>query len=442
MERRASLYTVGCRLNQSETAIFSHQLRISGFTLVPFGEPTDLFILNTCSVTHGAEADCRRAIRQTLQRSPDAFVAVTGCYAQTGSSAIGMIPGVDLIVGSQHKMAVLNLIPSLEKRQTPEFVRGIPTRDDFVVDGIGDFESTRATLKVQDGCDFMCSFCNIPFARGRERSRNMEDLLREAQALVEIGHQEIVLSGVNIGRYMSAGYSFLDLLKELETVPGVRRIRISSIEPTTIPDELISHMGTSPILCHHLHVPLQSGDDHVLQRMHRRYSVREYRLFMEKVVQAIPDVCLGTDVMVGFPGETDEQFERTVEVLQSLPFSYLHVFSYSERVGTAAEKLKDTVPSRSIQSRSKTLRALSHAKRLESTQLYIGRTVSVLFESQDAQGYWSGLTDTYVRVRVQSSEKLKNTMRRVEIVGLMGHQALGEFLPLNQGSKIELVMAS
>ncbi len=303
MKLRASVHTVGCRLNQSETAIFSHQLQSSGFQLVPFGEETDLFILNTCSVTHGAETDCRRAIRQTLNRSPKAFIAVTGCYAQTGTSTLGLMPGVDLIVGSQHKMDLLDFIPSLEKNNTPEIVRGIPTRDDFVINGVGSFKSTRATLKIQDGCDFMCSFCNIPFSRGRERSRTMSDLLREGQALVSCGHKEIVISGVNIGKYESNGYSLLDVIRRLEELHGIVRIRISSIELTTIPDDLLDHMAHSSILCHYLHVPLQSGDDSVLRRMLRRYSVCEYRERIEKAARMIPGACFGTDVMVGFPGE-------------------------------------------------------------------------------------------------------------------------------------------
>ncbi len=442
MERRASVHTVGCRLNQSETAVFSHQLRTAGFQVVPFGAPTDLFILNTCSVTHGAEADCRRAIRRTLQRSPNAFIAVTGCYAQTGASTLGMIPGVDLIVGSQHKMAVLDLIPSLEKRNAPEIVRGNPNRDDFVIDGIGHFETTRATLKVQDGCDFMCSFCNIPFARGRERSRTMDDLLREGQALVDRGHKEIVLSGVNIGQYESEGYSFLDVIKHLEKVSGIVRIRISSIEPTTIPDALLEHMAHSSILCPYLHVPLQSGDDGVLRRMHRRYSVREYVEFIEKAAHIIPGTCFGTDVMVGFPEEGENEFERTVDVVNALPFSYLHVFSYSERPGTAAEKFEAKVHPRTIQARSKKLRAISQAKRLANCQRYIGKTVSVLFEQRDTHGCWTGLTDTYVRVRIRADEDLENELRTVHIAGIIGDKAIGELVVQNTKSEKLLVMVS
>ena len=442
MKRRASLHTVGCRLNQAETAVFSHQLRASGFQLVPFGEPTDLFVLNTCSVTHGAEADCRRAIRRTLQRSPNAFVAVTGCYAQTGASVLGTIPGVDLIVGSRHKMALVDLIPSLEKNPVPDIVRGYPDRDDFVVHGIGAFDTTRATLKMQDGCNFMCAFCNIPFARGRERSRRIDDLLREGRELVDRGHKEIVLSGVNIGRYASNGYAFLDAVKALETIPGIVRIRISSIEPTTIPDALLEHMAHSPVLCRHLHVPLQSGDDDVLRRMHRRYSVREYTDFMRRAVQVIPDVCLGTDVMVGFPGEDDTAFGHTLDVIDALPFSYLHVFPYSKRQGTASERFGGTVQPRAIQERSRQLRRRSHAMRLAAYQRYCGTTVPVLFEQRDTNGCWNGLTDTYVRVSVRTDEDVENTLCMVRVAGLMGDKVVGELAEYALNTQAPDVMVS
>ncbi|MBQ27627.1 MAG: tRNA (N(6)-L-threonylcarbamoyladenosine(37)-C(2))-methylthiotransferase MtaB [Nitrospiraceae bacterium] len=442
MKQRASLHTVGCRLNQSETAIFFHQLQASGFQLVPFGEPTDLFILNTCSVTHSAEADCRRAIRRTMQHSPNAFIAVTGCYAQTGASSLGMIHGVDLIVGSQHKMTVLDLIPSLKKQNTPEIVRGHPTRDNFIIDGVGYFESTRATLKVQDGCDFMCSFCNIPFARGRERSRTMDDLLREGQALIDRGHKEIIISGVNVGKYESAGYSLLDVIRRLEKLPGIIRIRISSIEPTTIPDALLEHMAHSSILCHYLHVPIQSGDDDILRRMHRRYSVCEYKECIEKAARMIPGACFGTDVMVGFPGEGENEFAHTIDVINALPLSYFHVFSYSERPGTAAGKFEEKVHPHIIKARSKQLRTISKTKRLASYHRYIGECVSVLFEQRDTAGYWTGLTDTYVRVSVRTDEDLANKLRLVHVAGIMGDKAVGELVGKNTKPEKRLVMVS
>jgi len=270
----------------------------------------------------------------------------------------------------------------------------------------------------------------------------MDDLLREGKALVDRGHKEIVLSGVNIGQYESEGYSFLDVIKQLERISGILRIRISSIEPTTIPDALLEHMAHSSILCHYLHIPLQSGNDAVLRDMHRRYLVSDYVEFIEKAARMIPGACFGTDVMVGFPGEGEKEFAHTVDVLNTLPFSYLHVFSYSERPGTAAEKFAAKVHPRTVQLRSKHLRAMSHAKRLANNQKYIGQSVSVLFEHRDAEGYLTGLTDTYVRVGVRTDEDLKNQLRTVHIAGLMGDRVLGELVVQSNRSEKPLVMVS
>ncbi len=438
---RASLYTVGCRLNQAETAIFSNQLKTTGYDIVPFGKSTDLFILNTCSVTHGAETDCRRAIRRTLQHSPNAFIAITGCYAQTGAATLAGIPGVDLIVGSEHKMQLLKFVTSLRKQKVPQTFLGNPSREDFLLEGAGDFETTRATLKVQDGCDFMCSFCNIPFARGRERSRQMSDLLREAQLLAKRGHKEIVLSGVNIARYNSEDYSLLDVIINLEKVSGIHRIRISSIEPTTISEKLLNHMAASHILCSYLHIPLQSGNDNVLQRMRRRYSSRDYIDFIKKATEIVPNVTLGTDVMVGFPGETALEFQDTLDTLRQLPFSYFHVFSYSERQGTAAQKLDSKLHPSIIHERSKILRDLSQFKQIAASHKQTGKIVSVLFEERDKEGYWSGLTDTYIRVKVRTDDNIKNTISNVKIIGIIGRTALGELLTHDNHQKVLPVLA-
>ncbi|HZS11752.1 MAG TPA: tRNA (N(6)-L-threonylcarbamoyladenosine(37)-C(2))-methylthiotransferase MtaB [Nitrospirales bacterium] len=363
---RASLHTLGCRLNQSETATLADRLRRDGYQLVPFGQPTDLLVLNTCSVTEHAESDCRYAIRHTLRHSPNAFVAVTGCYAQTGVEELRSLDGLDLIVGTQHKMQLPDLLPRpLRKRPAADVLhtRTID-RETFTVPGAGEYDTTRASLKVQDGCDFMCAFCLIPFARGHERSRDVDDILREARALAARGHRELVLTGVNIGRYREGGRTLLDVIDRLETIAGLDRIRVSSIEPTTIPDALLDRMVGSSKLCRHLHVPLQSGDDGILSSMKRRYTVAEYAAFVERAAARVPDIAIGTDVMVGFPGETEAAFERTVRLSNDLPFSYLHVFSYSERPGTAANRLPDTVPSSIIAARSRTVSDISRAKRL------------------------------------------------------------------------------
>ena len=316
MKKHVTFYTVGCRLNQSETAVLTDRLTGMGYQKVAYGEPTDVLVLNTCTVTENAEADCRRIIRQTLRRSPHAFVAVTGCYAQTGVTILQNIPGVDLVLGNQYKMLLPDYVEELSRvrKHSAPVIRhsGMLDRDDFVQDGVGAYATTRANLKIQDGCNFMCSFCLIPFARGRERSRLIEDTIREAERLVERGHQELVLTGVNIGQFANGSTGLLDLIRRLETIPGLARIRISSIEPTTIPDALLEYMGTSRKLCRFLHVPLQSGDDAMLSAMNRRYSVREYMAWVERAVRAIPDLCVGTDALVGFPGKRIVSFPRPV----------------------------------------------------------------------------------------------------------------------------------
>ena len=427
--RRVSFYTVGCRLNQAETALLVDRFSHFGFSQVKFGEPTDVLVVNTCSVTEEAEADCRRVIRRVLRRSPQAFVAVTGCYAQTGTEKLQTIDGIDLVLGTQYKMQLpeyLASLPTYEKCTKPELVH---TRkidhENFSLEGTGEYVTTRANLKIQDGCQFMCSFCLIPFARGRERSRYADDAIREAEALAQRGHRELVLTGVNIGQYQDDGTDLLGLIERLEAITELDRIRISSIEPTTIPDGLLEYMLSSDKLCRYLHVPLQSGDDRILNAMNRRYSAREYSLFIEKAVSTVPDLCVGTDVMVGFPGEGEREFANTQSLINDLPFAYLHVFSFSSRPGTAAAKHLNPVSTEIIKQRSRALAKLSRAKRLQFYQRMMFQEVSVLFETQNDSGLWIGLTDHYVKVGVTSAEDLSNTIRHVEISGVTDGLALG-----------------
>ncbi len=430
MKKHVAFYTVGCRLNQSETAVLADRLTGKGYRKVAYGEPTDVLVLNTCTVTERAEADCRRVIRQTLRRSPHAFVAVTGCYAQTGVTILQNIPGVDLVLGNQYKMLLPEYVEGLSrvhKRSTP-LIRhtGVIDRDDFVQDGAGAYATTRANVKIQDGCDFMCAFCLIPFARGRERSRLLDDAIREAEQLVARGHQELVLTGVNIGRFANGSAGLLDLIRRLETIAGLARIRISSIEPTTIPDALLEYMGASRKLCRFLHVPLQSGDDAMLSAMHRRYSARDYAAWVERAVRAIPDLCVGTDVLVGFPGETDRQFSETCRVVRDLPLAYAHVFSYSARPGTRAVRAGHPVPPSLITTRRRRLAHLSRVKRLEFYRRFLDQERPVLFESMDGDDvFWTGLTDNFIRVGVAASGALANQIRPVRLTGVTEHLALG-----------------
>ena len=427
---RATLYTIGCRLNHAETALLGDQLRRRGYALVEVGQPTDLVVVNTCSVTDNAEADCRSLIRRVRRTSPDAFVAVTGCYAQTGVDVLQQMEGIDLIVGTQYKMELPRYLTSLERPSAPEVLHTrTVSRDDFTIEGIGEYQETRANLKVQDGCNFMCSFCIIPFSRGHERSRRPDDILREAEGLVTRGHREVVVTGVNVGRYRCEGLTLADVIRRLEAVPGLDRIRISSIEPTTISDELLERMAGPSKLCRYLHVPLQSGDDGILQAMNRRYTAGEYARFIEKAVRTVPDLGLGTDLMVGFPGEADSAFANTRALATDLPFAYFHVFSYSPRRGTAAAKLPGAVPSPTIKARSEELCALSRAKRLKFYHRFVGQTVSVLFETRHRSGLFTGLTDNYIRVGVPTDEDLSNQIRLVHLTGTTDGLAVGALTP-------------
>lgn len=436
---RAALHTLGCRLSQAETAVLADRLRGKGYEVVPFGADTDLLVLNTCSVTEEAEKDCRYAIRKTLRRSPNAFVAVTGCYAQTGVGQLQQIPGIDLLVGTQYKMQLPDYLPepeALTKRSAPEVLYSKTIeREDFSLPGTAYADTTRALLKVQDGCNFMCSFCLIPFARGHERSRVLDDLLREAETLVSRGHRELVLTGVNIGRYAHRGLSLVDVIRHLETIIGLARIRISSIEPTTVSDELIEYMSGTSKLCRYLHIPLQSGSDRILEAMNRRYTVGDYQQLIERAVRLVPDLGLGTDVMVGFPGEDRAAFDDTIALLKDLPFAYAHVFSYSARPGTAAVRLEPRVPASEISARSESLAMVSAEKAAAFHRRFLGATRSVLFECGVKGGLRSGTTDNFLRVAVSSQEVGANQLCDVLITGTMGTHALGILAPQSQTSR-------
>lgn len=429
MTKRASLHTLGCRLNQAETAILESRLRRDGYEVVAFGQPTDLLVVNTCSVTDEAERTCRYIIRKTLKHSPDAYVAVTGCYAQTGAGELRTIPGIDLIVGNQFKWDLPTFLPPpqfLQKQPEPEVLHSKTIdREDFALPDIGKPDSTRALLKIQDGCNVMCSFCLIPFARGHQRSRILDDILLEAEVLAAEGYQEVVLTGVNIGQFNHNGVDLVGLIDRLERIGGIRRIRISSIEPTTVTEDLLERMASSVKLCPYLHIPLQSGDDAILSAMNRPYGVQDFVTLIERAAMMIPGLGLGTDLMVGFPGESETAFDHTVELAQRLPFSYLHVFTYSKRPGTAAAKLPGEIPLNIARRRAKTLADLSRQKRLAFAERWIGATIPVLFESGETEYLRLGTTGHFLKVVVPSPVDLTNQIRQVRITGASDRWAVG-----------------
>ena len=426
--KRASVHTLGCRLNQSESAILTERLHASGYDMVPFGDPADLGIINTCTVTGEADAKSRKLVRSFIRKNPHAYTAVIGCYSQMGHEALSQIDGVDLIVGNQEKLNVLAYVAQ-GKNESPLVVRDRIDRDDFTIEIVGSTPTARrANLKIQDGCDFMCSFCIIPFARGRARSRDWFNLLDEARQLVQRGAKELVLTGVNVGTYRFDGRDIANVVDALNDIPGLARIRISSIEPTTIPPPLLDRMN-DPLhaLVPYLHIPLQSGSNAILERMKRRYTRNEYLAFIQHARDTVPDICIGTDIMVGMPGEGDAEFEETASLLEHGPIDYAHVFVYSERSGTPAARMAQKIDPQAKALRSARIRRISAAKRQRFYEEHLGRETEVLFEHRE-NGVWVGYTGNYIRVAVRSSECLENELRMVYLEDIQGDYAKGGVL--------------
>jgi threonylcarbamoyladenosine tRNA methylthiotransferase MtaB len=423
--KRAAVRTLGCRLNQSETGLIEDRLRAAGYTIVPFGEPADLGIINTCTVTREADAKSRQAIRGFIRRNPDAYTAVVGCYSELGYEALAAIDGIDLIVGTQEKLRVLDHITE-GRNGAPVIIRDTIQQDDFTIDDVGTSAiAKRTNLKIQEGCDFMCSYCIIPYARGRARARNLDDLTAEATHLVERGAKELVLTGINVGCYRQDGRDIVDVVERLNAITALERIRISSIEPGTIPEALFAFMDDSAhALAPHLHIPLQSGSGRVLAAMNRRYTREEFLAFLEQADGAVRDLCIGTDIMVGFPGETDADFEASLAALAESPVSYAHIFKYSPREGTPAASLPDAVAPRVMDERGARLRALGAEKHRRFLDACTGRTLPVLFE-QVEDGLWCGYTGNYIRAGVRSDEELKNQVRLVRLEEARGELMTG-----------------
>jgi len=422
--RRASLHTLGCRLNQAETAVLADSLSKRGYEIVPMGEPTDVVIVNSCSVTSEAEADCRRLVRAVMRRDPATLVAITGCYAQVGVATLQKLDGIDLIVGTEDKQRIPELLEEEHgKRSEPRVVRNRPGKETFEQNGTGLYlQQTRANLKIQDGCDVGCSFCIIPQTRGRARSRQFEDVVREARGLLQQGHRELVITGVNLGSYQDGDRNFVDLLGALDVLPGLQRLRISSIEPSTVTNQLLEFMASHRRVCRYLHIPIQSGCSETLARMRRPTSRQELEDVFARVQRILPEATLGTDVMVGFPGEDDAAFVRTQELITNAGFSYLHVFSYSPRPGTRATRLLDQVPRPVVKERSRKLHEIDRRLRETWGAAVVGNQVDVLLEERKPEGHWVGLTDQFHRVAVAEQANAgttplaSNQLVRVRIV--------------------------
>lgn len=412
--KKVAFHTLGCKLNFSESSSISRNFLDAGFAKVGFDERPDVFVINTCSVTDNADKKCRALVRKAKSSNPDAKVVMIGCYAQLKPEEIVEMEGVDLVLGAGEKFNILDhLEKDLDKPQA--IYDKIKYTKEFVPSySLGD--RTRSFLKVQDGCDYFCSFCTIPLARGTSRSLTVEETMVTAKEVAASDVQEIVLTGVNIGDFgAGTDENFFDLVQALDKLEGIDRIRISSIEPNLLSNDIISFVADSNRFVPHFHIPLQSGNDELLKNMRRRYLTDLYTDRIETINKLMPDACIGVDVIVGFPGETDEHFQETMEYLKNLNISYLHVFTYSERTNTTAVRMEDVVPMNIRRERSKQLQILSLKKKRAFYERFVGQSRPVLFEGTDSDGLISGFTDNYVKVSVPFDESLVNTIQMVEI---------------------------
>ncbi|HEX2787262.1 MAG TPA: tRNA (N(6)-L-threonylcarbamoyladenosine(37)-C(2))-methylthiotransferase MtaB [Ignavibacteria bacterium] len=420
--KSVALHTLGCKLNYSETSTLAKQFESRGFKIKNYGDKSDVFVLNTCSVTENADKECRQIVRSILRQNPDTYIIVTGCYAQLQPDEIASINGVDVVLGANEKFKLFDYIQNFEKNDVSCVFRS-PETEIKNINGAysADIDSrTRAFLKIQDGCDYKCSFCTIPLARGKSRSLPINEVLDNAKKIIDAGYKEIILTGVNTGDYnhqLAMGneqltYKLIDVLYMLEKL-DIQRIRISSIEPNLLNDEIIDLVSSSKKFCNHFHIPLQSGDKDVLKLMRRRYTNDYYENLIYKLNDKIKDVGIGVDVITGFPGETKTHFENTYNFLESLPISYLHVFTYSERRNTTAVTLPGRVEISERRHRSEQLRTLSTEKRSAFYSKYIGTKQSVLFEAQKNDGTVEGYTTNYIRVKVDSENDIENQISDV-----------------------------
>lgn len=402
--KKAAFYTLGCKLNFSETSTISRQLTDLGFSKAEFNEGADVFVINTCSVTENANRECRRIIRKAKKISPSSIVIVTGCYAQLKPEAISCIDGVDMVVGANEKFNIPSLLKKFSSQTTE--IHGCSINNLNYFSSYSLHDRTRSFLKIQDGCDYPCTYCTIPLARGKSRSDTISNIVKNAEEIAKNGIKEIVLTGVNIGDFKQEEMRFIDLIKQLDQVNGIERYRISSIEPNLITDEIIDFVKDSKKFMPHFHIPLQSGSDNVLKMMKRRYNTKLYFEKIKKIQKAIPNVCIGADVIVGFPGETNLEFNKTLNFIKDLNISYLHVFSYSERENTKAILLDNNVDKPKRAERSKMLRILSSKlqrlfyKRFENTKQ------TVLFEKDNKDGFVYGFTENYIKIKIPFDNNL------------------------------------
>ena len=423
--KRVAFHTLGCKLNFSETATISRDFICHGFEKVDYRDKADIYVLNTCSVTENADKEARKLIRQAKCRNPDSSVAVIGCYAQLKPNDIAAITGVDMVLGAQEKFNLLNHLDTIDLNGGTKVIQSEIDHVHKFTPSYSSGERTRSFLKVQDGCDYTCSFCTIPLARGKSRSNSIENTMKVAKEVAQTDTRELVLTGVNIGDFgKGTSETFFDLIQQLDTLDGIDRIRISSIEPNLFTDEIIEFCATSQKFMPHFHVPLQSGSDKILGDMRRRYKRDLYKIRVEKIKSVLPDACIGVDVIVGFPGETNNDFLNTYNFLNELEISYLHVFTYSERPDTDAVEMGEVVSKEKRAERSRMLHILSDKKRRFFHDQFVNQRRPVLFENMK-NGKLLGHTDNYIQIQTDGTPDLINTIHCVKLSGNYGRFVQG-----------------
>lgn len=436
MSKKLALHTLGCKLNYSETSTIGKNFIDHGYELVDFKSKADVYLINTCTVTENADRECRQIIRSALRKNPEAAIVVTGCYSQLKPEEIASIEGVDYILGSKEKFEIFSLLENLDKKDKPEvFVTSTEELDkSFGIAASSDSdERTRAFFKIQDGCDYKCSYCTIPLARGKSRSLQPEQVLKQFNDILKLGYKEIILTGVNVGDYgKNTGINLLGLLKKLIEIEGDFRIRISSIEPNLLNDGIIELTAESGKLCNHFHIPLQSGNNKILSLMQRRYKRELYHDLIYKIKNRIPDAGIGVDVIVGFPGESYDDFIETYNFLKELPISYLHVFTYSERENTLSVTIKDKVAHSEKKKRTNMLRILSEKKRFEFHQSLLNNCVEVIFEENNINGMMKGYSSNYVRVIHDFNIDCVNSSVLMKITEAKGDICKGELIGIKK----------
>ena len=419
--KKVAFHTLGCKLNFAETSAISRQFTDSGYARVEMEEHPDVLVINTCSVTDQADKKCRNIVNRAIRHNPGVFVAVIGCYAQLKPQEIANIEGVNIVLGANEKFNIVQHVESSSVEEKGLIKAGEIKDVKTFIPSYSKGDRTRTFLKVQDGCNYFCAFCTIPLARGRSRSATIEETLEQARKAIQDGAKEIVLTGVNIGDFgTSHGETLLELVKQLDELPGVERYRISSIEPNLLTDEIIDFVAKSKKFMPHFHIPLQSGSDDILAAMRRRYRTELYRNRIQDIKNKMPDACIGVDVIVGFPGETDELFTETQQFLAELPVSYLHVFTYSERDNTTALRIQEVVPMEKRYERNKILRILSEKKKRAFYSEHLDSERPVLWEGENDEGKMSGFTDNYIKVLRTWDLALVNNLTNVKLLGIDG----------------------